>query len=178
MGIKLENQSSIKLPRETVEAIDHLLDGLPREHTRGINRVRIVDYIVDQRIVAQHRNQLPGLYHQRQGTTSAWLEVAVAPLLQPSQTFFKRIAPRLSFRSNLAAVLISLVGQHYHLTLRHSIKKGQLEPAIRVYTEKHLKLWGQRQHNWRTKLFKPLQPVLEKWAKSLQKQAAKAKPKP
>lgn len=178
MGIKLENQSSIKLPRETVEAIDRLLDGLPREHMRGINRVRIVDYIVDQRIIAQHRNQLPGLYHQRQGTTSAWLEVAVAPLLQPSQTFFKRIAPRMSFRSNLAAVLISLVGQHYHLTLRHSIKKGQLEPAIRLYTEKHLKLWGQQQNNWRTKLFKPLQPLLEKWAKSLQKQAAKAKPKP
>ncbi len=178
MSIKLENQTSIKLPHKTIEEINLLLVGLPLEHTRGINRVRIVDYIVDQRVSAQHRNQLPGLYHQRQGATSAWIEVAVAPLLQSSQPYVKRMVPRISFHNNLAAVLISLIGQHYHLTLRHSIKKGQLEPAIKIYTEKHLKLWGEQRKNWRTKLFKPLQPLFEKWAKSLQRQALKAKRKP
>jgi hypothetical protein len=70
------------------------------------------------------------------------------------------------------ALVFSLVAQHYHLTLKHSMKKTQLEPAVRAYTEKQLKAWNEKKHSFRAKLFKPLQPTFERWAKSLQKRAA------
>ena len=96
-------------------------------------------------------------------------------LLPRSQPFFKRLLPSLSWKGNLAAVIFSLVGQHYYLTLRHSIKKSQIEPAVRAYTEKHLRAWNEREHSFRARLFKPLQPTLERWARSLQKRAAEEK---
>jgi hypothetical protein len=83
--------------------------------------------------------------------------------------------PRLSFKGNLAAIIFSLVGQHYYLTLRHSIKRAQIETAVRAYTEKHLRLWHERQNTVRSRLFKPFQPTLEKWGRSLQKRAAAEK---
>ena len=93
-------------------------------------------------------------------------------MLQPDKPFHKKIIPRLSFKSNLVALVFSLVGQHYHLTLKHSLKKTQLEPAVRAYTEKQLKAWNEKKHSFRAKLFKPLQPTFERWAKSLQKRGA------
>ena len=103
------------------------------------------------------------------------LEIAVNVLLPANKPFHKRIIPRLSFKSNVVALIFSLVGQHYHFTLKHSLKKTQLEPAIRQYTEKQLKAWNEKKHSFRAKLFKPLQPTFERWAKSLQKRAAAEK---
>ena len=74
-------------------------------------------------------------------------------------------------------MLFSLVGQHYHLTLRHSMKRTQVEPAVRLYTEKQLKAWNEKKHSFRARLFKPIQPTLERWGKSLQKKAAAEKKK-
>src|ERR1700752_1819230 len=91
--------------------------------------------------------------------------------------FHKRIVPTLSFKSNLVTLLFSLVGQHYHLTLRHSLKKTQLEPAVRMYTEKQLKGWNEKTHSFRGRLFKPLQPKFDGGAKSLKKRAAAEKKK-
>ena len=173
MAIKIENFSQVKLPKKTEERITSILESLPREHLRGIDRVRLVESINDPRLKAvQQRTELPGLYHPRQGGQPAWIEIAVGVLLPRSRPFFKRIMPRLSFKGNLAAILFSLVGQHYYLTLRHSIKRGQIEPSVRAYTEKHLRLWNERQHGMRAKLFRPLQPTLERWARLLQKKAA------
>ncbi len=121
----------------------------------------------------QQSKQLPGIYHPRQGTQAAWIEISTLALLPPAKSFYKRLIPRISFKGNLASVIFSLVGQHYYLTLRHSIKKGQIEPSVRAYTEKYLKLWSEGQHNLRTRIFKPLQPTFERWAKTLQRQAAK-----
>ncbi len=177
MAIKIELQTEAKLPSNVKQQVSSVLDALPREHVRGIERVRIVDSINDPRIRIPQKMDLPGLYHPRQGTQPAWIEIAANALLPPKQAFHKRLMSKLSFKSNVAALTISLVGQHYHLTMRHSLKKAQLEPAIRAYTEKHLKLWGERQSSWRTRVFKPLQPTFEKWAKSLQRQAAKEKKK-
>jgi hypothetical protein len=87
----------------------------------------------------------------------------------------KRIMPRLSFKGNLAAIVFSLIGQHYYLTLRHSIKRGQIESAVRAYTEKYLRNWHEQQHTFRSRIFKPFQPTLEKWGRSLQKRAAAEK---
>ncbi|HEX8175259.1 MAG TPA: hypothetical protein VF543_09075 [Pyrinomonadaceae bacterium] len=173
MAIKIENQSQVKLPKGTEERIASIMESLPREHLRGIDRIRLVDSINDPRLKSlQQKTELPGLYHPRQGGQAAWLEIAVGALLPRSKPFHKRIMPRLSFKGNLAAILFSLVGQHYYLTLRHSIKRGQIETSVRAYTEKHLRSWNERQHGLRAKLFKPLQPVLEKWARTLQKKAS------
>jgi hypothetical protein len=173
MAIKIENHSQVKLPRGTEERIGSIMESLPREHLRGIDRVRLVDSINDPRLKSvSQRTELPGLYHPRQGGQAAWLEIAVGVLLPRSQPIFKRIMPRLSFKGNLAAILFSLIGQHYYLTLRHSVKRGQIEANVRAYTEKHLRLWNERQHGLRAKLFRPLQPTLERWARVLQKKAA------
>ena len=173
MGIRIENQYEGSLPKGAQELIEEAFDGLPREHTRGIERIRLVAFISDPRIKGPFQaTELPGLYHPRQGPKGAWLELAVSVLLQPEKPFHKRIIPRLSFKSNLVALVYSLVGQHYHLTLKHSMKRTQLEPAIRMYTEKQLKLWNEKKHTFRAKLFKPLQPTFERWAKGLQQRAA------
>lgn len=173
MPHKIENQTTAKLPRRTTDQIENVIDSLPREHTRGIERIRLVDSINDPRLRVQTKTALPGLYHPRQGTQPAWIEIAIDALLPRPASYFKRLMPLLSFKGNLAAILISLVGQHYYLTLRHSVKKGQIEPAVRAYTEKHLKMWGERQHSLRARLFKPFQPTLERWAKNLQRRASK-----
>lgn len=173
MAIKIENYSQTRLPKKTEERINTVLESLPREHLRGIERVRLVDSINDPRLKSlQQRSDLPGLYHPRQGGQPAWLEIAVGVLLPRSKPLFKRLMPRLSFKGNLAAVLFSLVGQHYYLTLRHSVKRGQVEASVRAYTEKHLRLWNEQQQGFRARLFKPLQPTLERWARILQKKAA------
>jgi len=176
MAIRIENQYEGALPKGALEQIESAFDSLPREHTRGIERIRLVPFITEPRIKGQFQaTELPGLYHPRQGPKGAWLEIAVNVLLPSDKPFHKKIIPRLSFKSNLVALVFSLVAQHYHLTLKHSLKKTQLEPAVRAYTEKQLKAWNEKKHSFRAKLFKPLQPTFERWAKSLQKRAAAEK---
>jgi hypothetical protein len=161
-----------------LQLVEDAFDSLPREHTRGLERIRLVNFISDPRIRGPFQTtELPGLYHPRQGPKGPWLEIAVSVLLPAEKPFHKRIVPRLSFKSNLVALVFSLVGQHYHLTLRHSLKKTQLEPAVRLYTEKQLKTWNEKRHSFRARLFKPLQPTFERWAKGLQKRAAAEKKK-
>ena len=178
MAIKIENQYEGKLPKNAIQLIEKALDSLPREHTRGLERVRLVEFISEPRLKGPiQASELPGLYHPRQGTKGPWLEIAIGVLLPGNKPIHKRIIPRLSFKGNLAAVIFSLVGQHYHLTLRHSVKRTQVEPAVRLYTEKQLKAWNEKQHSLRARLFKPIQPTLERWGKSLQKRAAAEKKK-
>ena len=178
MAVRVENQYEGKLPRNTVVNVESALASVPREHLRGIERLRIVSVITDPRAkVAAKGTELPGLYHPRQGVQGAWFEVAITPLVSAGKPFHKRIIPRLSFKGNLSAVIFSLVGQHYHLTLRHSVKRGSVEPAVRSYVEKQLKAWNEQQHKIRAKLFKPLQPTLERWSRSLAKRAAAEKKK-
>jgi len=176
MAVKIENQYTGKLPRNTLANVESALASVPREHLRGIERLRLVSVITEPRArMAAKGTDLPGLYHPRQGNQGAWFEVALIPLTSANKPFHKRIIPRLSFKGNLSAVIFSLVAQHYHLTLRHSVKRGSVEPAVRAYVEKQLKAWNEDQHKIRAKLFKPLQPTLERWSKSLAKRAAAEK---
>ncbi len=174
MAIKIENLSSWQLSARMEIHLNKALEILPREHLRSIEKLRLVDVISDPRIKSSAQS-LPGLYHPRQGVQAAWLEIAIGVLLPRTQPFYKNLLPRLSLKGNLVAILFSLVGQHYYLTLRHSIKRTQIEPAVRSYTEKHLKLWSSQQHSVRARLFKPFQPTLEKWSRSLQKRAIEQK---
>ncbi len=178
--IRVENAASIELPKNYETTISQVFDFLPVEQYRGVERVKIVDFINDPRLKnldVPVPGDIPGLYHPRVQNQAPWFEVSAGALLQPTEGFFKRWIAKSGFKGNLAGLLFSLVGQHYYLTLRHSVKKTGLEPQIRQYAEKNLKAWSEKQseNSWRAKLFKPFRPALERWAKWLNKKAAAAK---
>ena len=101
MAIRIENQYEGNLPKGSVETVEDAFNSLPREHTRGIERIRLVPYISDPRIKGSFQaTELPGLYNPKQGPKGPWLEVAVNVLLPMDKPFHKRIVPRLSFKSN------------------------------------------------------------------------------
>jgi hypothetical protein len=180
--IKIENQSTLTLPKGTEEQIAKVLDYLPTEHKRGLERVRLVDFINDPRLKNMDvpiKGDLPGMYHPRLQNQAPWLELSMGALLQPTESRTKRWMAKSSFKANLAGLIFSLVGQHYHLTLKHSVKKQNLEPQIRQYAEKNLRAWSEEQNkdSFRAKLFKPVRPLIERWAKWLNKKAAQAQKK-
>ena len=180
--LKIENQATIALPKNFEEDIYKALDFLPTEQTRGLSKIKLVDYINDPRIAKMDvpiKGDLPGLYHPKVQNQNAFLEISMGALLQPTEGFAKRWMAKQSFRGNIAGLIFSLVGQHYYLTLRHSVNKQNMEPQIRQYAEKNLKAWSEKQNvnNWRAKLFKPLRPYMERWAKWLNKKAAQAQKK-
>ncbi|QQS42328.1 MAG: hypothetical protein IPM63_05125 [Acidobacteriota bacterium] len=178
--LKIENTATIDLPKKTEENIQRIINFLPVEHIRGLERIKLVDFIDDPRLKdvkakVKMEGDLPGLYHPKVQNKSPWLEVSIGALLQPTEGFFKRYMAKASFKSNLAGLVFSLVGQHHFLTLRHSVKKQNLEPQIRQYAEKNLRKWSEKEseNTIRGKLFKPLRPVIEKWVKWLNKRAKK-----
>lgn len=180
--IKIENQSSIELPKNALEDIKNILAFLPIEHQRGLEKVKLVDFIKHPQMAktdAPITGDLPGLYYPKVGTKNAYLEVSTGALLQPTEGFAKRWMAKSTFKSNVAGLLFSLVGQHYYLTLRHSVKRQNLEPQIRQYAQKNLKEWSEKTNanSKRAKLFKPLQPYFERMAKWLNKRAAASQKK-
>ncbi len=180
--LKIENQSTIALPKDAEENIRKIFAYLPSEHQRGLERIRLVDFINNPQLKNSPvpiKGGLPGLYHPKIQNKNAWLEIAVGALLQPTENFGKRWMAKSAFKNNLAGLVFSLVGQHYYLTLRHSVKKGSLEPQIRQYAQKNLKDWSEKQsaNSRRAKFFKPLRPYMERWAKWLNKKAANAQKK-
>ena len=182
MAIKIENASRVELPKNAEAEIDKIVNSVPREHIRGIEKIKLVDYISDPRLKnanIQQKNDLPALYHPRMGAQSAFFEIALGVLLKPHESYFARMMPKMSFKANLATILFSLIGQHYYLTLRHSVKRNQIEGQVRQYTEKNVRAWSEKQQagSWRAKVFKPFRPLLERWAKSLNKKAAAAQKK-
>ncbi len=178
--IRIENQGTLDLPKNAEETIQKVIGFLPIEQLRGLEKIRLVDFIKTpqmKNMPTQVTGDLPGLYHPRVGNSSAWMEVSLGALLQPTEGFAKRWMAKTSFKSNIAGIIFSLVGQHYYLTLRHSVKKQNLEPQIRQYAQKNLKEWSEKQseNSRRAKFFKPFRPYLERWAKWLNKKAAAAK---
>src|SRR6267143_6119941 len=106
MAVKIENQYTGKLPRNTLKNIESALGSVPREHLRGIERLRLVSVITEPRArIAAKGSELPGLYHPRQGTQGPWFEIAIGALIPSQKAFHKKIIPRLSFKGNLAGVI-------------------------------------------------------------------------
>jgi hypothetical protein len=177
----VENLSTIDLPKGTETMIEEIVKYLPSEHLMGVERVKLVDFIKhpQMKMDTPIKGDLPGLYHPKMVNTKAYLEVSMGALLQPTEGFTKRWMAKQSFKGNLAGLIFGLVGQHYFLTMRHSVKKQSLEPQIRQYAEKHLKTWSEKQNegSFRAKLFKPLRPLFEKLAKWLNKKAVAAQKK-
>lgn len=179
--IKIENAASVALPKKAEENIRAVIAFLPTEQLRGIEKIKLVDFIKHPQMkdAPAIKGDLPGLYHPKMQNKNPWLEVSVGALLQPTEGFAKRWMAKSSFKSNMAGLIFSLVGQHYYLTLRHSVKKTNLEPQIRQYAQKNLKDWSEKQNanSKRAKYFKPFQPYIERWAKWLNKKAADAQKK-
>lgn len=182
--IRVENQSTIALPKGAEENIQNILSFVPSDHLRGLEKLRLVDFIKTppvKNMSVPVKGDLPGLYHPRTQNQGAWLEVSTGALLQPTEKFAKRWMAKSAFKSNVAGLIFSLIGQHYYLTLRHSVKRTNLEPQIRQYAHKNLKEWGaaqsQNDNSFRARLFKPLRPQMERWAKWLNKKAANAQKK-
>jgi len=180
--VRIENASTIDLPKGTYEHIQKVLDYVPVEHIRGLDKVKLVDFINDPRLKnldTPIKGDLPGLYHPKAGNQNAWMEMSMGALLQPTEGFAKKFMAKQGFKGNIAGLIFSLVGQHYFLTFKHSVKRQSLEPQIRQYAEKNLRSWSevQQQGSFRAKLFKPFRPALERWAKWLNKKAAEAQKK-
>lgn len=178
--VRVENASTIALPKDVNETIEKILDFLPIEQYRGVEKVKLVDFINDPRLKnldVPLKGDLPGLYHPREGARQPWFEVSMGALLQPTESRMKKFMAKSAFKGNLAGLIFSLVGQHYFLTQKHSVKRTSLEPQIRQYAEKNLRVWSEKrnENSIRAKLFKPFRPVLERWAKWLNKKAAEAK---
>jgi hypothetical protein len=180
--VRIENASTLTLPKGAEETIHKALDFLPIEQTRGIERVKLVDFISDPRLKnldTPLKGDIPGLYHPRVQNSQPWFEISMGALLLPTEGFMKKFMAKSGFNGNVAGLIFSLVGQHYYLTLRHSVKRSGLEPQIRQYAEKNLKTWSDKQSegSTRAKIFKPFRPMLERWAKWLNRKAAESKKK-
>jgi hypothetical protein len=50
MAIRIENQYEGPLPKGALQQVEDAFDSLPREHTRGIERIRLVPFITEPRI--------------------------------------------------------------------------------------------------------------------------------
>ncbi len=177
--IRIENSATITLPKDAEKNINKVLDFLPIEQIRGVEKIKLVDFINDPRLKNMDvplKGDLPGLYHPRAGNQAPWMEMSMGALLQPTEGFVKKFMAKSSFKGNLAGLIFSLIGQHYFLTQKHSVKRTSLEPQIRQYAEKNLKAWSEKQADGsvRAKIFKPFRPMLERWAKWLNKKAAQA----
>ncbi|HEU4388662.1 MAG TPA: hypothetical protein VFV34_12750 [Blastocatellia bacterium] len=167
MNVKIEDLATRKI-KKLDGLVETVFAAVPAEHLRGFSKIVFVDSILEPRLSVSQRDNLPALYHPRIGGESAWGEVATSVIL-PKGKFYEKISARLALKPNVAQVILSLVAQHYHLTLAKGVKKTQLEPACRAYAEKYFGRWRESQGGWRMKLTKPFRPYLDKWAKKLSK---------
>jgi hypothetical protein len=165
MNVKIEVHSSRAI-KDLDRRVERVLEVVPQEHLRGLSKIVVVDTINEPRLSAAQRSTLPALYHPKMGGQSAWAEVSLGVLV-PKEKFPKRLLTKLALKSNLAQVVLSLVAQHYQLTLSKGVKKTQLEPAIKSYVERHFEKWREREGGLRVRLLKPFKPQLDRFAKKL-----------
>lgn len=167
MNIKIEVLSS-NSTKDLDRNIERVLEVVPQEHLRGLSKIVLVDSIMEPRLSAAQRSTLPALYHPKMGGQSAWAEVSMS-VLAPKEKFPKRLLTKLALKSNLAQVVLSLVAQHYQLTLSKGVKKTLLEPAIKSYVERHFEKWREKQGGLRVRLLRPFKPQLDRLARKLAK---------
>jgi len=175
MPIKVENFATIK-PRTDLEGvINQVFDTVPKEHTRGISKVVIVDEIKEPRLQAYTTQSQPVLYHPKTPGSSAFIELGLGVFLSKKENFIKRIANRMNLKANIVGALLASIGQHYHLPYSHGIKKAQYEAPVRAYVEKYFVTWRERNGGYRARLFKPFHPYLEKLDKWMRKKVLEQK---
>lgn len=167
MNVRIEVLSSQSI-KGLDKKVEKVLEVVPQEHLRGFSKIVVVDTITEPRLSATQRATLPGLYHPKMAGQSAWAEISLS-VLAPKEKFPKRLLTKLALNSNLAQVVLSLIAQHYQLTLSKGIKKNLLEPAIKSYVERHFDRWREKQGGLRVRLLKPFKPQLDRFARKLAK---------
>jgi hypothetical protein len=165
MNVKIEVLAGSPI-KDLDRKAEKALEIVPPEHLRGLSKIVFVDTIMEPRLTAAQRSTLPALYHPKMAGQSAWAEISMK-VLAPPEKFPKRLLTRLALKSNLAQVVLSLVAQHYHLTLAKGVKKTLLEPAIKSYVERHFDKWREKEGGLRVRLLKPFKPQLDKLARKL-----------
>jgi hypothetical protein len=165
MNVKVEIASSTEI-RNLHLNVEKILSVVPQEHLRGFTKIVFADLIGEPRLSAVQRATLPALYHPKMPGQMAWAEVALS-VLAPKKKFPQSLLTRLSLKSSLAQVVLSLVAQHYYMTLSKGIKKNQLETACRTYVEKHFERWRDKEGGLRVRLLRPFKPQLDKMARKL-----------
>src|ERR1051325_10728356 len=163
--VELKSENEVKNLQGNVEKV---LTVVPQEHLRGFTKIVFADFVAEPRLSALQRSTLPALYHPKMMGQMAWAEVALS-VIAPKKKFPQNLLTRLSLKSTLAQVVLSLVAQHYYMTLSKGIKKNQLETACRVYVEKHFERWREKEGGLRVRLLKPFKPQLDKIARKLAK---------
>src|SRR5215467_4280524 len=143
MKVKIEVLSSKQI-KNLQPIVDKVVDVIPAEHLRGFSKLVFVDVITEPRLSAAQRASLPALYHPKLGAQTAWGEIATTVLL-PKKKFPQNLMNKIALKSNIAQVVLSLIAQHYYLTLSKGIKKTQMEPACRAYVEKYFAIWRESQ---------------------------------
>jgi len=167
MKVKIEILSSNtfkKLP----EILERAVDALPAEHLVGLDKIVVVDAVMEPRLSSTVRASLPALYHPKLPGQRAWAEIALG-VVAPKKKFPKNLLTRLTLKASLAQVVISLVAQHYCLNFSKGVKKTQFETACRLYVEKHFDTWREREGGLRARLLRPFKPYLDRLAKKLAK---------
>jgi hypothetical protein len=167
MSVRIEVLSNTPI-KDLNRKVENILDVVPQEHLRGLSKIVLVDTIKEPRLSALQRASLPALYHPKMAGQSAWAEVSLS-VLAPKEKFPKRLLTKLALKSNLAQVVLSLVAQHYQLTLSKGVKKTLLEPAIKSYVERHFEKWREKEGGLRVRLLKPFKPQLDRIARKLAK---------
>jgi hypothetical protein len=165
MNVKVEIASSTQI-KNLHHNVEKILSVVPQEHLRGFTKIVFADLIGEPRLSAVQRASLPALYHPKMPGQMAWAEVALS-VLAPKKKFPQNLLTRLSLKSSLAQVVLSLVAQHYYMTLSKGIKKNQLETACRTYVEKHFERWRDKEGGLRVRLLRPFKPQLDKMARKL-----------
>lgn len=169
MPVKIENNSTLKAPVDIEKLINSVFDSVPREHTIGITKVVIVDEItLDRRLQLATKDPQPILYHPKTPLNPAYIEIALARFLLKGEAFHKRLMARLNFRAQVAGALLATIGQHYHISFSHGMKKKRApEAPVRTYAERNFVLWRDKHGGLRAKLLKPLRPYLERFERWL-----------
>lgn len=167
MNVRIEVLTS-QMVKGLDKKVEKVLEVVPQEHLRGFSKIVVVDTIAEPRLSATQRATLPALYHPKMAGQSAWAEVSLS-VLAPKEKFPKRLLTKLSLNSNLAQVVLSLIAQHYQLTLSKGVKKALLEPAIKSYVERHFEKWREKEGGLRVRLLKPFKPQLDRFARKLAK---------
>lgn len=185
MAVKIENHSSLELPKGWEDIINEAFDYVPREDVRGVDRVVLVDFIKvnDARIKeAKPKGDTPALFHPREQHKSPWFEISAAALLMPTENWSKKMLAKKTFRFNLTRLVFLLAGYNSQLLpaqlarQRQPPKPEQIQARAAQYGEKKFAEWQKEnvKPNWQTKLFGPLRPFVERWAKSLNEKALNA----
>jgi hypothetical protein len=167
MNVKVEIKSSTEI-KNLQANVEKVMTVVPQEHLRGFTKIVFADFVAEPRLSAIQRTTLPALYHPKMMGQMAWAEVALS-VIAPKKKFPQNLLTRLSLKSTLAQVVLSLVAQHYYMTLSKGIKKNQLETACRLYVEKHFEKWREKEGGLRVRLLKPFKPQLDKIARKLAK---------